>query len=246
MITGLYSAATAMDASTKRHEVASENLANIQMPGYRRRMISQTTFDSLMPPLQQSTDGVYSSKLLGTATLPVSYDFTQGHFEDTGRPLDLALGGEGFFTVQGPDGPLYTRNGSFHVDANRQLTTIDLLPVMGVAGPITLPADANTENITISSDGRLSVNGQEFGQLELVEFADNSVLTPAGSSLFSGTGDAAPIPSDVQVLQKKLELANTSSIDEMIHLIQGSRHFEAAQKAFNTIAEAVQRRIGLR
>lgn len=246
MISGLYSAATAMDAATRRHEMASENLANVQMPGHRRQVMSQTTFDSLMPPLSGSADGVYTSKLLGTATNPVAYDFTQGHFDETRRSLDLALSGEGFMTVKGPDGPLYTRNGSLHVNNDRQLTTIDNLPVMGVAGPIVLPADATTESVEISRDGRLYSNGQEFGQLALVQFADNSVLAPAGASLFAATGNAIPQPAAVEVLQGHLELSNTSSIDEMLNLISASRHQEAAQKALNTIAESIQRRIGLR
>lgn len=246
MISGLYSAATAMDAATRRHEMASENLANIQMPGHRRQVMSQTTFDSLMPPMSQPSDGVYTSKLLGTATNPVAYDFTQGHFDETRRSLDLALSGNGFMTVQGPDGPLYTRNGSLHVNSERQLTTIDNLPVMGVAGPIVLPAGATTESVEISSDGGLYSNGEQFARLALVEFADNSVLTPAGASLFAATGGAVPQPSAVQVLQGHLELSNTSSIDEMLNLISSSRHQEAAQKALNTIAESIQRRIGLR
>lgn len=246
MISGLYSAATAMDAATQRHAVTSENLANVQMPGYRRRIITQASFDTLIPPLQQPVDGVYSSKLLGTTVNPVTFDFTQGHLEDTKRPLDLALSGEGFFTVQGENGPLYTRNGSLYV-TNNQLTTVDNLPVLGVGGPIVLPADlSSSEAIEISRDGRLSANGQEFGQLNIVQFPDNSVLTPMGASLFSAVGDAVPVPSSAEVLQRYLELSNTSSIDEMINLITGTRQYEAAQKALNTIAESVQRRIGLR
>ncbi len=246
MISGLYSAATAMDASTTRHEMAAENLANIQMPGFRRRIVTQSSFDTVLDPLRRPTDGVDSSKLLGTTTNRIEYDFSQGHFDQTKRPLDLALSGDGFFTVQGPDGPLYTRNGSFYVDANRQLVTIDNLPLMGSGGPIVLPPQVNSENIEISRDGRLYDAGQEFGQLELVQFQDNSVLTPAGSSLFSAAANAVPLPSAAEVLQGTLELANTSSIDELINIVTGTRQFEAAQKALNTIAESVQKRIGLR
>jgi len=246
MISGLYSAATAMDASTRRHEIAASNLANVQMPGFRRQLVTQTTFDNIMQPLQGRSDGIYSSKLLGTATNPVSYDFTQGPFEQTERPLDIALTGDGFLTVKGPDGPLYTRNGSLYVDTNRQLTTVDNLPVMGVGGPIVLPPNATTESVEIARDGRLYANGQEFGQLAIVGFEDNGVLQPAGSSLFAASADVIPQPSAAEVLQGHLELSNTSSIDEMINLIVSSRQQEAAQKALNTIAESVQRRIGLR
>ena len=246
MITGLYSAATAMDASVRRHEVASENLANIQMPGFRRRMISQTTFDTAVSALDSSSDGSAASKLLGTTTGPVKIDFTQGSLEETKRPLDTAISGDGFFTVQGPDGPLYTRNGSFHVRPDGALTTIDHLPVLGNGRPIMLPAGTNSEGIDISRDGRMYSNGQEFAQLDVVEFSDTSVLTPVGASLFSAPRDASIQPSSAEVLQGTLELANTSSINELINIIAGQRNFEASQKALNTIAESVQRRIGIR
>lgn len=92
MISGLYSAATGMDAATRRHETAAENLANVQMPGFRRRIVTQTTFESMMPSPPAAGSNV--SRLLGTETKPTSYDFSQGHLEDTGRPLDMALTGE--------------------------------------------------------------------------------------------------------------------------------------------------------
>ncbi|MCA9009553.1 MAG: hypothetical protein KDB01_07395, partial [Planctomycetaceae bacterium] len=75
MISGLYSAATAIDVSNRRQEIASENLANLQMPGYRRRVMSQSSFDAVLQPMQ----GVYSSKLLGTVPNETQYDFMQGH-----------------------------------------------------------------------------------------------------------------------------------------------------------------------
>jgi flagellar basal body rod protein FlgG len=246
MISGLYSAATSMNASTKRHELAAENLANIQMPGYRRRMMTQATFDTMMSPQQQSMDGAATSNMLGTATSPVKFDFTPGPIESTKRPLDFALSGDGFFTVKGPEGPLYTRNGSFHVDGNRQLVTIDNLPVMGAGGPIVLPANVNSETVEVSLDGRLYGNGVQFGELDVVRFEDTDVLQAAGASLFSASPDAIPLPSSAEVLQGRLELANTSSIHELIQIMSVSRQFDAAQKAMNTITESVQRRIGLR
>jgi flagellar basal body rod protein FlgG len=246
MLPGLYSAATAIDSSTRRHEVAAENLANIQMPGYRRKLVANTTFDTLFPAKRPTINNTMSSELLGTATTRPLHDFHQGHLEDTGNPLNFALQGDGFFTIKGADGPLYTRNGSFYVDTNRQLVTIDMLPVMGRGGPIIVPDMISTENIEVSADGRLLSNDQEFGQFSIVGFADNNVLTAVGSSLFSAPGDVVPQPGTAVVQQGQLELANTSAIDEMLQLIEGSRHLDAAQKALHTIAESVQKRIGLR
>lgn len=246
MIPGLYSAATAIDASARRHEVASENLANIQMPGYRKKMVANTTFETMFPSRQPILNNTMSSELLGTATTQPLHDFNQGHLEDTGNPLNFALQGDGFFTVKGPDGPLYTRNGSFYVDTNRQLVTIDMLPVMGPGGPIVIPDTISTEKIEASADGRLLANNEEFGEFAIVRFADNNVLSAVGSSLFTAPGDVVPQTGTATVQQRQLELANTSAVDEMLTLIECSRHMDAAQKALQTIAESVQKRIGLR
>jgi len=148
--------------------------------------------------------------------------------------------------VQGPGGPLYTRNGSFHVGSNRELLTIDNLPVMGAGGPIVLPAGVTPEAVEVSLDGRLYENGVPFAELSIVQFEDTGVLQAAGASLFTAEPGAIALPSAAEVLQGRLELANTSSINELIQIMAGSRQFEAAQKAMNTITESVQRRIGLR
>jgi flagellar basal body rod protein FlgG len=200
----------------------------------------------MFPQRRPAIDNTMSSELLGTATTKPLHDFHQGHLEDTGNPLNFALHGDGFFTIKGPDGPLYTRNGSFYVDTNRQLVTVDMLPVMGKGGPIVVPDTISTEEIEVSPDGILRANQQEFGEFAVVQFTDNNVLTAVGSSLFAAPGDVVPQPGIASVQQGQLELANTSAIDEMLILIESSRHLDAAQKALQTIAESVQKRIGLR
>ena len=246
MISGLYSAATAMDVTNRRHEIAAENLANLQTPGYRRRVLSQSSFDAMMQPLKGAEDGVDSSSLLGATTGDTQYDFTQGHIQETKLKLDVALNGEGFFTVQGPDGPLYTRSGAFHLDPQGTLVNVDGLPVMGTGGPITLPGGLTTSQIEIAKDGSIYADNQQVGQFALVQFADNSKLTAAGASLFTASPGAVTTGSSAEVLQGRLEMANTSSVDELINIIAISRHRDAAQKALNTISESVQKRIGLR
>ncbi len=245
MITGLYSSATAMDSAMRRHEVASQNLANINTTAYRRGVVTQSTFDNEVPPVSFPADGVYSSKLLGTATRPVVYDFSQGPISATGRRLDLSLSGEGFFSVQGPNETLYTRNGSFHINPDQQLVNSDNMPVLGQYGPIRIPDGATAETIQVSSTGLLSFNGVEFGQIALTAFTDQQALTLQGPSLFSAPFGAQTKPSIAVIEQGSLELSNTTSIDEMINLVDASRHFEAAQKAMTTISESVQKRIGL-
>ncbi len=245
MIPGLYSAATAMDLTDRRQEVIAENLANLQTPGYRRRVTSQASFDSVIAPLQMSTDRVYSSRLLGAHTGDTKFDFTQGHLEETGVKLHAALNGDGFFTVQGPNGPLYTRSGAFHADPQGTIVNIDGLPVMGTNGPLTLPNGASSSQVEITKDGNVYVGEQRVGQLQLVDFADKNVLQPEGTSLFSAPADAVTTGTGAEVIQASLEMANTSSVDQLVNLIEISRHRDAAQRALTTIADSIKKRIGM-
>ena len=245
MIPGLYSAATAMDVTDRRQEVVAENLANLQTPGYRRRVLSQASFDSVISPLQLSRDGVSSSKLLGAHTGDTKFDFTQGHHEQTGVKLHAALNGDGFFVIQGPNGPLYTRSGAFHTDPQGTIVNIDGLPVKGTNGPLTLPSGASSSQVEITKDGNVYVDEQRVGQLELVNFADKNVLQPEGSSLFSAPAGEVTTGTAAEVIQGSLEMANTSSVDQLVSMIEITRHRDAAQRALTTIADSIKKRIGM-
>ena len=109
-----------------------------------------------------------------------------------------------------------------------------------------VPGNVTTAQLEIASDGSIFAGDQEIGQLALTQFADNKELTAVGASLFAASADAVPTGSSAAVLQGRLEMANTSSVTELINMIAISRHRDAAQKALNTIAEAIQQRIGLR
>jgi flagellar basal-body rod protein FlgF len=245
MIPGLYSAATAMDVTDRRQELVAENLANLQTPGYRRRVLAQASFDSVIAPLQMGNDGVYPSKLLGAHTGDTQFDFTQGHDEETGVKLHAALSGDGFFTIQGPNGPLYTRSGAFHADPQGTIVNIDGLAVMGTNGPLTLPPGASSEQVEIAKDGNVYVGEQRVGQLQLVNFADKNVLKAEGASLFSATAGAVTTGTGAEVIQGRLEMANTSSVDQLINMIMISRHRDAAQRALTTISDSIKKRIGM-
>ncbi|MBY0228115.1 MAG: flagellar hook-basal body complex protein, partial [Gemmataceae bacterium] len=108
MFSGLYSAATAMDIATRSHEVTAHNLAHSTTPGYRARGLVFQTFDRALGQAGDDT----RLPLAGAKVDHGFTDFRQGAMQPTGAPLDFALSGDGFFAVQGADGPLYTRNGA--------------------------------------------------------------------------------------------------------------------------------------
>jgi flagellar basal body rod protein FlgG len=235
MLVGLYSAATGLNASERLHEVVAENLAHVSVPGYRANVLSFQTFESAMPASteQPAPEGY------GTLVEELTTDFSPGPVAHTGRTLDVAIGGEGFFVVQGPDGPLYTRNGVFFSSSNGRLVTADGLAVEGVGGPITLPAGTSPSEVGIGADGTVSLRGTAVGRLRIVRFEDNAALVRAGTTLFQAPGGVEPETANTSVMQGSRELANVSAVNELVRMIVGLRHYEAAQTALTTLDQAV-------
>jgi flagellar basal-body rod protein FlgF len=230
MIQGLYSAASSLTAAGERQDAISDNLANATVPGYRGRGVSFRTFD---PPDGSAPVG----KLRGTQVSRQYSLFTPGDYQKTDNPLELAVRGDGFFVLQGPTGPLYTRNGSFELGPTGQLQSKAGLPVLGDGGPVTIPA--GSVGVSVALDGRVTAGGQQLGQLQVVSFANPDQLVRVGSSLFA-VGDAAPGAASGEVLQGYREASNVSVVKEMVNLIIGSRHYEAASKALTAISDTLK------
>ncbi len=234
MIRGLYSAATALDSHIQHQDVIAHNLAHANVPGYRRRGVTMETFESSLTAASQDNSGHPH----GTRISQPYVGFEPGTIEFTGNPFDVAIRGDSFFVIQGPDGPLYTRNGSFTLGQDGKLTTRDGLPVLGAGGPLTLPTNAAA--ITITADGQVSADNNIVGQIRLARFADPSRLTPAGTTFFEALDRTSPEPSTDTVQQGYREGSNVQVVSEMVSLISALRHYEASQRALRTIGEAVQ------
>jgi len=237
MFNSIYSTASALQANELAHAQIAENLAHLNVPGFRRNI---NVFESMLKSDPDNPDALTGRELNGVQLAKNTTSFEAGGLRSTGRSLDVALSGDGFFSVQGPDGPLYTRNGSFQINAEGQLISSSNLLVNGEGGPIQIPTNVLVEQIAIAADGSISAGLLPLGKLEITSFADNSVLERAGTTLFRAGLDANPIPSKATVQQRSLELANTSAVNELIQMMVGSRHFESAQRAMRTISDAIQ------
>ncbi|WP_437227766.1 flagellar hook-basal body protein [Planctomicrobium sp. SH661] len=242
MLNGLYSASSAMDAAAKRHEVIAQNLAHAQMPGYRRQSVMQsskeTQFDEeLRNAVQFESHGVNSDK--------IRTDFSQGAMERTNHPLDMAIQGAGFFVVEGPKGPLYTRNGTFQLDQENRLVTADMLPVRSSGGDITVPPNTPLSDIRVGIDGTIFARQVEIGKLEIVNFSDPQKLQSAGATLFSAPQELSPEEVNPMIVQNVRERSNVSPIQELVDLIAAQRQHEAAQRSMSTLSESVGKYINL-
>src|SRR5256885_10572847 len=154
-------ASSGLRARMESLDLLANNLANASTGGYK----ADREFYGLYTSADQTGDGTPS-------TMPVIErpwtDHTQGMLHPTGNPLDVALDGKGFFGINGPTGPLYTRNGSFRLATDGRLTTGDGYSVRNRQGaPLVLDA---SRNIQISSDGAGTHDGQTIGQLEIADF----------------------------------------------------------------------------
>jgi len=238
MLPGLYSAATALTAAEKNHETIARNLAHVDVSGYRRQIAIFEPFAA------HGADTAAADNVppggVGTQVGSVRTDFTQGPLQATGRNLDLAITGDGYFVIEGPDGPLYTRNGTFHVDSEGRLVTADGRAVIGDGGSISFPAQTAPAQITFGRDGSIRADGADVGSLRLVSFADNQQLVPVGTTLFQAPPDLQPDPATGSVQQGAREASNVSAVDELVRMIVGMRHYEAAQQTLRALADALE------
>jgi flagellar basal body rod protein FlgG len=220
-------AASGLRARMESLDLLANNVANATTGGYK----ADREFYSLYAAHEADAD----------ATMPVIekpwIDLSQGLLHETGSPLDVALSGRGFFSVNGPAGPLYTRNGNFRLASDGRLVTPEGYAVRGAAGaPLTL---AGGRAIDIAGDGTVRQDGAIVGKLELADFTSPDGIVKHGNNYFQAADPAfrPAAPSGTAVEQGKLEASNTGSAETAVRLVSVMRQFEMLQKAVALGAE---------
>jgi flagellar basal-body rod protein FlgF len=223
---------TSIDALTREFNVIAHNLANVNTVGFKRRC------NAFSKSLETQEPETYSP---GTIDLNSIFDFSQGGMIETDRPLDVALYGKGLFTIETPDGPLYTRNGTFSINQNRQIVDPSGWIVAGQTGPISIPNNVGTSQISVSSDGTISTDGTDLGRFRLVDFKDDeNKLVPVGESCYRMPEEnVIPVAAEnIAVKQGYQEASNVEIIDELVDMILVSRLYEANIKSLSAQKEA--------
>ena len=240
MDVSLYQAAAAMNATAQWQEMIAENLTTAPISGGRKREVVFSDVQAGLDPSAGGGIGNYSIPTVTTVT-----NFQPGELHVSSNPMDFALEGPGFFTVQLPNGQLaYTRGGEFQVNAKGQLVTNQGYPVLGNTGPIQFNPNSS-EPVTISTSGEVSQGQEQRGKLKIVEFNNPNLLTMIGAQDFqSDTPEAKPMPAtSTKVRQGFLEGANTSPTTEMAGLVTAMRMFEANQKVMQMGSDRMSRTI---
>lgn len=231
MDSGFYSAFTGLAARMQSLDLLANNMANVNTTGYKAqkefyRSFAASLDNRAMTPVNQA---INNFGLMGGARV----DLSAGSLQTTGNDTDLALDGSGFFVVNTEGGMRYTRNGNFSLNASRQLVDSKGNLVQGQDGPIQLPSG----NLTISTDGTISVDGALVTQLKTVDFAPGTRLSPEGNTDLVAAADAQALPSSAQIRQGMLEGSNSDPITSAVALIDLQRNAEMMQRAltiFNT------------
>ncbi len=255
MTSPLWIAKTGLEAQQLRMAVISNNLANVNTTGFKR---SRAVFQDLLyqnvrqvgAQSSQNTE-LPSGLSLGTGVKAVATEkiYTQGNLVNTGKSLDLAIQGRGFFQILQPDGNIaYTRNGEFQIDDQGQVVTADGDPL---EPSITVPP--NTISLTIGADGTVSalVSGNsaptQVGSIQLADFINPAGLQPIGNNLLLETVSSGAPQTGVPGLnglgtveQGMLESSNVNVVEELVNMIETQRAYEMNSKAIAAADEMLR------
>jgi len=207
-------------------DVIANNLANLSTTGFKGEHVLFSQF------LTQTSDGTPVSYVeeQGTARDP-----SQGPITTTGNPLDVAIRGDGYFTVESPLGPRYTRNGHFQLDSQGQIITSQGYAVLSDSGtPLVIPEGSG--EITIGADGSVSTGRQgTLGKLGLVTFVDQQAMTPTAGGVYTTIQQPQP-SSDAKLMQGSLENSNVEPIVEITRLMNSQHNVEYAKTFVDALA----------
>lgn len=271
MLRGLYTATAGMIALQRRHDTLTNNIANVNTPGYKQAETVQRSFPEMLisrmeaPSRAQMALGRSASSLVGPLAAGVLSEetidnFAQGDIVETSNPFHLALWEENvpvdpdtgerphaFFAVQTENGVRYTRNGEFTLNENNVLVSAEGFPVLDAAGnPIVIP-DANQFRVNL--DGTIVAyepggDAVELAQLGVVSVQDTDRLVRRGNGLYEWTGEV-PLPqaAGVDVYQGFTERSNVNPQQAVVDLMQVVRLYEANQRVIQAFDRSLDKAV---
>jgi flagellar basal-body rod protein FlgG len=262
----LYTSATGMIGMEKKLNTVAHNLSNLETTAFKKQRCNfeDLFYDHLKYPGLQDTSGQFTatgvSIGVGTRVSSIQTQFSQGSHNETGRQLDVAIAGEGFFRVNEPftGDTVYTRAGNFSRAADTGLLVLGSGHTGRAIQPeITIPEDVSM--IQIHESGEVFVQQPpdttltSVGRIGLATFANPEGLLRLGENLFAETDASGPPlegePGDVgfgQLKHKALEMSNVEPVTELIDMITSQRAFELNSKVTQTGDEILQTVISIK
>jgi flagellar basal-body rod protein FlgF len=232
MDAAIYKALSGAVAQMHRLEVAAQDLANVNSPGYKGQRLSFSEVLASSVPASERSGGLVA--VGGHKT-----NMNPGEIHSTGNPFNLAIEGDGYFVVQTVRGERYTRSGNFTLRDDGTLITSGGNPVLGEAGPLQI----NGGKMVVAADGTVSTDQGEAGKLRIVRLIDPQRILKEGANLFQSARLNIGEVANVQIMQGGLEQSNVNSIDSMVLLIANQRQFDAYERAIRLMDSATEKMI---
>lgn len=215
-------------------DVIANNVANVNTAGYRRDSL---IFNDYLMPVARADGFPNRDRTLHYVVDPTTRtDYTTGSIEHTGNALDVALQGDGFFTIQTAQGERYTRDGGFQLNAQGELVTGSGNLVLSDNGPVTFAP--NETQISIASDGTISTNIAQHGKLRITSFQDNALLVKEGDNLLAARpGVQGTTPQYVRMQQGSIERSNVQPVIEMARMLEVTRTYSMVSQMIDNTAK---------
>jgi flagellar basal-body rod protein FlgF len=233
----IYTSMTGAKYLLERQATLANNLANAGTTGFRADTVGLRAVPTVSP---QAGTRVF------TVETTTGADFSQGPLSATGRTLDVAIQGQGWFAIQATDGSeAYTRNGALQTGPDGVLQLANGLQVQGTGGPISIPADA--QSILIAADGTVTVKAASsktpttVGQLKLVNPPTSDLVKGTDGLFRTQSGEPAETDASVKVADGTLEGSNVNVVEAMVGMIAASRQFEMQMKMLSTAEQNEQK-----
>lgn len=228
MVYGIYQSAAGLQLNQYRQEILANNLANLDTAGFKRDFATireRRPASSEQAAQMGSSDRALAGLTGGSLVAPTHTSLDQGTLDQTNGRLDVALMGDGFFTVQDGNDVRYTRDGRLTINEAGELVTVSGHKVLGEGGePIVVPDNLRAK-ATITSAGDVRAGATELGRIGMVDFKGKSNLRKVGANLFDAQG-AEPTESHASLQVGFVEQSNVEPMDAMVSMIQVSRAYE--------------------
>ncbi len=227
MIKGLYRSASGMLPQIKKQEAVANNIANSGTAGFKKDVMFSRELsraEQKVSPKPNDWQTALESR--------IHIDHSLGVFDKTSNPLDLAIEGDGFFTLQAADGiTALTRSGAFVVDSDGFLSMSGGFRLIGDGGPVQVGAG----QLSVGQDGEVEVDGLTVGRIAVKTVADVTTLERLGGSLFElPTGEELIDPLQATIRQGYRETSNVDVIQEMVDMMVAFRTYESNARALQT------------
>ena len=247
MLRGVYTAGSGMIAEGYRTDTIANNIANADTVGYKKDInITKEFNNELIKRINDQADQG-EKPVIGRMGFGVINDenfvnHAAGSMKTTGNSLDVAIEGNGYFTIETPQGLRYTRAGNFTLNSNQEVVTAEGHRVLG-AGNVPLVKIDDELPITISKDGTVYNGDQEIGLLAIVDFENKNLLKKQAGTMFVAPDNANQLPFTGRLHQGALEASNINVVQEMVNLISSYRAYEINSKAVQSQDQITDRAI---